>query len=73
MKRIYATTDPFEAEMIGMALRDRGIAATVDQTAEAIGVVGPAASHGISVAEADVERASAVLREVLEARKRAAG
>ena len=64
MKRLYATTDPTEAEILRALLRDAGIESTLDNeggAAYAVGLPTGAVPLGINVIDADAAAAAEVL------------
>lgn len=70
MKRVYSGLDPFEAELIALALRDAGVEALEGQTQDSVGIVGPASPYTVDVADEHAGLAEAIVRDVIEARKR---
>jgi hypothetical protein len=64
MKRLYATTDPTEAELISAHLRDAGIESSIDNqhgAAYAIGLPTSASPLGIYVRDEDAAEAAEIL------------
>jgi hypothetical protein len=64
MKRLYATTDPTEAELIRAHLRDAGIESSLDNqlgAAYAIGIPTSASPLGIYVRDEDAAEAAEIL------------
>ena len=64
MKRLYATTDPTEAEILRALLRDAGIESTLDNeggAAYAVGLPTGAVPLGINVGDQDAASAAEVL------------
>jgi hypothetical protein len=64
MKRLYATTDPTEAEILRALLRDAGIESTLDNeggAAYAVGLPTGAVPLGITVADGDAAAGAEVL------------
>jgi hypothetical protein len=64
MKRLYATTDPAEAEILRALLRDAGIESTLDNegaAAYAVGLPTGAVPLGINVVDGDAAAAAEVL------------
>jgi hypothetical protein len=64
MKRLYATTDPTEAELIRAHLRDAGIESSLDNqlgAAYAIGIPTAASPLGIYVRDEDAAEAAEIL------------
>lgn len=69
MKRLYATTDPIEAELLRVYLRDEGIETTLDNeggAAYAIGLPTGAVPLGINVADEDAPAAAEALGRYFE-------
>lgn len=64
MKRLYATTDPAEAELLRALLRDAGIESTLDNeygAPYAIGLPTAAVPLGINVGDSDAAQAAEIL------------
>lgn len=62
MKRVYATLDPVEAEVLRALLRDAGIESAIDSQGGAAFVVGlPSSPLGIHVSDEDAASAAEIL------------
>jgi len=76
MKRLYATTDPTEAELIRAHLRDAGIESSLDNqlgAAYAIGIPTAASPLGIYVRDEDAAEAAEILALHFEKKDEEAG
>lgn len=72
MKRVFQTIRPLEADMVCIALRDHGIESHLEGDEGAwVAWAGPAAPWTVYVHEKDLDQAMIVVRDSIEAQKRA--